>query len=638
MLQEKKWFAGSAVLFAAAYAVYLYAAVISGGSPGALLVYQAALTVGVVLAGYTVVKRLLPGVGFRKLLPVSFTAGCVLLYLCYIAARGQRWVLLLPLLLGLASLKETAQKLRRYQPCCADAVLLATLACFTAAYVLCAVLPFARADKLTNFAYHQDMLWSVGNAAAAKLGFPIQDMRFAGTTLNYHYLNDVTAGILAFALGDLPAYESLCFYWYLPVVCVLVLSLYELARRFTAHRTFAALVPAGVLFGVGSTGVFQYVTNINGMGTATISLCAVFALCAELDDAAAFRRLSLPRKLGFYLLGYAVGFGCSMFKSTIGALACLAMLAAALAGLPTRKSGARHFALAAVSGAGFATAYLLVFCKAVNNLVFSGWQGLWQLPHHVLKAGGVIAVVYLAAMLYSLARFSKLRFDALVANAMAIGGALAVSLYTHYSASQVYFVLIAVPMMLVCCLPLLDRLCGQNRLAWRGAAAVLAVWMGVNCLSLLPNARSGVQALLRIYHLRVSDYTEENITAQDYDAMLWLKNHSAAEDIFATNRNNKQYAAGEGVFHYYTAASERRCYLESYRYCMDYSGMYHEVRRRLEQVSDRIFHEYGEDEAFAVAGQEGIDWLVVFTPVNEPAWRRTPAYENDTVKIYRVSE
>ena len=117
MLQEKKWFAGSAVLFAAAYAVYLYAAVISGGSPGALLVYQAALTVGVVLAGYTVVKRLLPGVGFRKLLPVSFTAGCVLLYLCCIAARGQRWVLLLPLLLGLASLKETAQKLRRYQPC-----------------------------------------------------------------------------------------------------------------------------------------------------------------------------------------------------------------------------------------------------------------------------------------------------------------------------------------------------------------------------------------------------------------------------------------------------------------------------------------------------------------------------------------
>ena len=66
--------------------------------------------------------------------------------------------------------------------------------------------------------------------------------------------------------------------------------------------------------------------------------------------------------------------------------------------------------------------------------------------------------------------------------------------------------------------------------------------------------------------------------------------------------------------------------------------MYHEVRRRLEQVSDRIFHEYGEDEAFAVAGQEGIDWLVVFTPVNDPAWRRTPAYENDTVKIYRVSE
>ena len=50
MLQKNKWVTGSAVLFAAAYAVYLYAAVISGGSLGALLVFQAALVLGVVLA------------------------------------------------------------------------------------------------------------------------------------------------------------------------------------------------------------------------------------------------------------------------------------------------------------------------------------------------------------------------------------------------------------------------------------------------------------------------------------------------------------------------------------------------------------------------------------------------------------
>ena len=70
---------------------------------------------------------------------------------------------------------------------------------------------------------------------------------------------------------------------------------------------------------------------------------------------------------------------------------------------------------------------------------------------------------------------------------------------------------------------------------------------------------------------------------------------------------------------------------------MDYSGMYHEVRRRLEQVSDSIFHTLSEGDAFALAAGEGIDYLVVFTPVNDPGWRAVPVYANDTVRIYTVT-
>ena len=69
---------------------------------------------------------------------------------------------------------------------------------------------------------------------------------------------------------------------------------------------------------------------------------------------------------------------------------------------------------------------------------------------------------------------------------------------------------------------------------------------------------------------------------------------------------------------------------------MDYSGMYYEVRRRLEQISDKIFYVYDEKTAFGVAKQEKIDYLVVFTPVNVPQWNRQPVFENDTVKIYEV--
>jgi len=157
-----------------------------------------------------------------------------------------------------------------------------------------------------------------------------------------------------------------------------------------------------------------------------------------------------------------------------------------------------------------------------------------------------------------------------------------------------------------------------------------------NSLSLLGEARKGVQAGLRIMNLRLSDYDESYVTADDYEAMLWLRENTRQDEIFATNRNNKYFQAGEGVFHYYTAISQRACFLESYRYCMDYSGMYHEVRRRLEQVSDQIFHVYDEATAFETARAEGIDYLVVFKPVNVPQWQTQPVFENSTVIIYEV--
>ena len=157
-----------------------------------------------------------------------------------------------------------------------------------------------------------------------------------------------------------------------------------------------------------------------------------------------------------------------------------------------------------------------------------------------------------------------------------------------------------------------------------------------NSMDLMTQARSGVQAALRVFDLRMFDYDESYVTADDYEAMVWLRENTDQDDIFATNRNNKYFSWGEGTFHYYTAISQRECFLESYRYCMDYSGMYHEVVRRLEDVSDHIFQRATENEAFSMATDEGIDYLVVFKPVQNPDWQKTPVFENSTVKIYKV--
>ena len=173
-----------------------------------------------------------------------------------------------------------------------------------------------------------------------------------------------------------------------------------------------------------------------------------------------------------------------------------------------------------------------------------------------------------------------------------------------------------------------------------GAAALGAACLcafGWQLADVVPECREGVQAALRCAGLRMSQPTEESILAGDWQAARWLEENSDPADIFATNRNNKTFAGSDGVFHFYTAASERRSYLESYRYALDYDNAYAETRRRLEQVSDAIFYRLSEEEAFRLAREEGVDWLLVSTQVEGwPQWQRTPDFANDAVRLYKV--
>ena len=295
--------------------------------------------------------------------------------------------------------------------------------------------------------------------------------------------------------------------------------------------------------------------------------------------------------------------------------------------------------------AAFGACWALVFRGAVNNLMFSGLERVGELPEALVNASLLGLVLYLASLPWSLAHFRKLTFVQLCVNAIAVGGAAAFALYTHYSFSQVYFLLAAIPMWWLAAMPALE--CYGRWLAARRAALRLlgAAALGAACLcafgwqltDVVPECREGVQAALRCAGLRMSQPTEESVLSGDWQAARWLEENSDPAEIFATNRNNKTFAGSDGVFHFYTAASERRGYLESYRYALDYDNAYAETRRRLEEVSDAIFYRLSEEEAFDLAAREGIDWLLVSTQVEGwPQWQRTPDFANDAVRLYRV--
>lgn len=627
------------VLAVCAYLVYFVCAMLCGGNVFGFIAFNICLWVGVMACGNFLQNKLLTGCGLFENLPISFCMGVLFLYLNFIVFDTigfSRGLIIAPLVIGAYHIYQNREKIRPDFLFAENSwVTYLTFIGFCAAFTLCVLLPYARADKLTNFYVHQDMIWSAGNAASVYLGFPLQDIRFAGTTLNYHYLNDVTAGLLGLASGQ-PAYESFCFYWYLPVAIILITGLYQTAKKFCDSDLLCRFIPFIVLFTITFGGEFHYLSNINGQGSATLTLCGGLLLMSTVSDAEfTLSSKSNAEKLKFAVSCLAIGFVVSMFKSTIGALFILAVAASCIVGLFTQKTKKEHFVALVCLAAGFGIAYIFIFSNAVNNLVFDGWDKLLNLPS-VLKEIGIGFWIYIAALVFSLIKFKKLSFVQLCVNAMFVGGCVAYVTYYHYSASQVYFILIAMPMMWLANSDILGKTVFSKKALGYVFMAVMVAFGLFNSTSMLDDARSGVQAALRIFDLRLFEYDESYVTEEDYDAMVWLRENTDQDAVFATNRNNKYYDWGEGTFHYYTAVSQRGCFLESYRYCMDYSGMYHEVVRRLEDVSDHIFHRADEAEAFSMAKKEGIDYLVVFTPVSDPDWQAAPVFENSTIKIYKV--
>lgn len=645
-----------ALLLAPGLAAWAGAVLLAGGSLWQMGCFLAAFAVCLMGAGSFVVRRLapqLPPVWQGDGAAAAFLAGCAAVFCSHSlvwalgrllpALQGLFWLPLLPC--WLLGGRELALLLRQQPkgpapPGEERTLRLAACGLVTLClglFALYGVLPFAPPDRLKAWVYNQDMLWSVGNAASARFGLPFGDLRAAGLPLNYHFLNDAAAGILARGVG-VSAWHGLCFYWNAAVLALGVFAFVRLGTRLGAGPLLAGA--AGWLVWLGSTQgnvlPANLFSNANAQSTALLALCGLLAVFGGSTAARGARQLAGCAALGFVVFGA----GC-MIKSPVGLLALLGCWAAVAVGSCTRQLRAGCAAVAAGGAAAFGLVYLLVLGRATNNLVFTSLASLRQLPAALGQyLSPLLAAVYLLGLCRSLAGLRRLDMLRLAVNAIAVGGMLAYVLYQHYSFSQVYFALTAVPCAALSALPQKR----ENALpqSWRRPAALLGAAALCACLGrqlyLEQGAlRTGVQAALRCAGLRESQATELTITPQDWAAAAWLRANTPENAVFLSNRNNRQFDAADGVFHFYSAASERRCYIESYRYAMDYDHAYHEIRRRLEQVSDPIYTALPEAEAFALARAEGVGYILVSSLSPQvPNWDAPPVYQNELVRIYEV--
>ncbi len=622
-------------------AVFLVSLSLAGGSVFAFARY-AAVFFFCLLPGLLLAELLWPDLAASGRPAAALLLGAAVLLLSYLTfGRLAPMATALPVLpLALWELVRLWRRrgpllasLRRFRPSYVHLLLLLALCGGLFVYLFSGIFTFARASAAGNMTYHQDMMWSVGNAAAVQLGSPLPDIRTAGSLLRYHYFADALPGLIAMFAGVLP-YEAVCFYSYPILLFFLVLCLYTAARQYGACPSASAVLPFAVLFlnGWKSGAILNLLRNMNGVATATALTAALLTLLFPLLGKGA--RLTAGRWAAC-CCGMLV---LLMSKNLYGILLCCALAATVVFGLLFQRRLYRNALLLAGSGfALFGLCWFFVYRYAINNLVFSIWQSPAALARDLFLGLPLGAVLWLAAAFLALRRFREISPARLVVNAAAAGGLLAYFLFHHYSASQEYFLLAA---FLFCWFGALDLLpaVAAHRPLCAGAGLLGAVCLLCTAATLLPVGRSGVQVALRCLDLRPEyPYTVETVTAGDEAAALWLRENMEPDEVFAVNRNAKDPAVGEGTWHYYTAVSGRQCYVESWRYSMDYGADYTRLRYQLEQVSDQIFAQAQAEDAFALARAEGIDYLLVSRALKPDGFAGAqPVFENDAAYIYEV--
>lgn len=661
---EKAVRVAALVALAGALAAYGVAVALAGGPLWGPPLFWLAFGLLALLPGLFLCRRFMPGLGGAGLLPVAAAAGLFVLVLGYVGfgALGLVWLSAVPSLVlcalalggALKTRKAGGGVLARARALYAAVptglwLLLLLFALLLFFYCFTGILPYTQPARAGNMTYSHDHLWSIGNTAAVRYGFPMRDLRAYTGVMHYHFFAEAAAGLLG--MYSFQSAWNVVTQQAWPVwTGLLLLALWSVGRRLGAGPYLALLPALGatLLHYTFRDYILHVFVNMNNLVQGNLFLCCALLVLLQAE------KENFQKPAGLVLFFTSVG-ALLWTKSTVGMLLLLAMLAAWPAYLFFgRKSRAARFqnraesrraklwplAAVGIGGAVLLVLYVTLYSGATNRLE------LVLTPAGLLEAWATlryrywpVALLYLLMLPVNLYSFPKFKYTDFVINAMIAGGLVAVCIFDHYSASEQYFLLVA---MFLMWFSILRALRVALRFKWLAAlpAALCAVAFAGQMVFLAPYLYEGALVGLRVLGLRETlPRAEESITPYDEEAARWIAENVAMDEVFAVNRNSKILAMGDGVFHYYTATSERQAYVECWLYAHHYSMPGGLVRYNLLYVSEDIYRMARLDETYALAREEGIDYLVVYRPLREaPFEGGTPVFENEEYWIYEIPE
>lgn len=467
--------------------------------------------------------------------------------------------------------------------------------------------PSAAGDSLSN----QDFLWAVGNAESFKLGFPPQDIRYAGVRLQYHYFTELLAGGLSLVSG-IGCYNILAFYLQPCILIALLLCLYRFGQvAFSGSRfksilfvyfpfifTDVSLVYS-LVFGRSAfwnSYTSHLITNINGYSTATVFLCV---FCGLFFHAARQKYRVNPV---YYLTIFGAFFLLCFSKGPTGALLVCGLLAAILVGLPLRQTGLRGLVLLG----GILAIFLLIF----STIFSAGAQGSVSISAYdtmmagrllgplMVKLGGIGSTglklalpllmllqvflmfpvqlpLFLRGLGPDLHAFKAISAERMLAYAMVPGGLIGYFFFFHSGMSQIYLLFAAcffISYFAVDNTDYLRRYFQDGKWVAKGLKKAKKILLGFCALAVA--VAFVTTAMLYTYMLGsglrqglrnagvLEKYPYPYVDSADDEAgALWLEEHCPPGVLFATNR-----VQTNPINSFYSAMSGRQAFVEEYTY------------------------------------------------------------------------
>lgn len=283
------------------------------------------------------------------------------------------------------------------------------------------------------------------------------------------------------------------------------------------------------------------------------------------------------------------------------------------------------------------------YSSFLDGLWRSGNLPLWYAAQiicmflHSFLMAPAAAFLYGTGLIKDVKNLFRLSGRRLWTNSMVAGGFAAFYLFDHYALSQVYFAFLALFFMNLLAVDALELIKGKRagkRLAvFAGAAVITTAFMYTNYIG------SGARFLAR--NLGIIEKYPYNavVTADDQQAMEFLRENSRENALFATNRIHADPYKKDGISNIYSALSGRQGYMEGYAYALTNMGVpYYVIDQRLAVNRTLFSADTPADEVQRLRQTAGITHLIFSRQFegSEQVISRVfeKIYDGDNVRIY----